>query len=185
MNVVHQVLNPDDSELLDIADLPEYAGIGVDARIRELVGSAFTAKEVARGLSVSASSVHRRRRHRALWGINHARTWRFPAAQFVVADGRPVRQVRGLEVVLKELPADLHPLSIDGFLHTPQPDLLVRDKLVSPWTGCGLDALPGQYLPAQLRWTGTGSRSALNHCGGKQPARKRMLDMRCAHSNLS
>ncbi|MFV8047963.1 hypothetical protein [Mycobacterium sp. 48b] len=156
---MHQVLNPDDSELLDIADLPEYAGIGVigvDARIRELVGSAFTAKEVARGLSVSVSSVHRRRRHRALWGINHARTWRFPAAQFVVADGRPVRQAPGLDVVLKELPADLHPVSIDGFLHTPQPDLLVRDKLVSPldWLRAGRPTQSVLICAAALDWYG-------------------------------
>lgn len=153
------MLNHDDSELLDIADLPEYTGIGVigvDARIRGLVGSAFTAKEVARGLSVSVSSVHRRRRQQALWGISNARSWRFPAAQFVVADGRPVRQVPGLDVVLKELPADLHPLSIDGFLHTPQPDLLIRHKLVSPldWLRAGRPTQSVLTCVAALDWYG-------------------------------
>lgn len=157
MNAVHQVLNPDDCELLDIADLPEHTGndvIGVDARIRELLSSAFTTEQVAEALSISISSVHRRRRHRALWAINHAHMWRFPAAQFIVDDGWPVRQVPGLDLVFKELPADLHPLAVDGFLHTPQPDLLIGHKLVIPldWLRAGRPAQAVLTCAATLDW---------------------------------
>lgn len=159
MDVVVQMLNPAVTKLLDTAGLSERAcddGIGVDAHIRMLLRSAYTAKEVAAGLSISLSRVHRQRRVRALWGIDHAHTWRFPAVQFIVAAGRPVRQVRGLDLVFRALPTDLHPLAINGFLHTPQPDLAIGGELASPldWLRAGQPATAVVTSAAALHWYG-------------------------------
>lgn len=95
------------------------------AHTSRLTATGFTAEEVAIGLQISAREVDRMRLARELWTIPDGPAWRFPAAQFDTnpQTHRPIRQVPGLAHVLVALPADLHPLSINGFLHTTQPDL--------------------------------------------------------------
>lgn len=119
----------DEAWLLDQAGFPAEPGADVAAaatnaaRMRELLSSAFLAYEVADGLSLNCSDVRRLRRERALWAINVGRLWLFPRSQFEIGHGRPLFQIAGLDRVLQALPATLHPLAVDRFLHTCQPDL--------------------------------------------------------------
>jgi hypothetical protein len=127
----------DQAWLLDQAGLPAEPGADVAAattnaaRMRELLGSAFPAEEVADGLSLNASGVRRLRRDRALWAINAGRSWLFPRSQFEIEHGLPLRQISGLDRVLQALPATLHPLAVDRFLHTCQPDLYLHEPMTA------------------------------------------------------
>lgn len=93
--------------------------------LEQLIATAFTAEEVAVGLGIDDAAVDRMRLDRALWAVPTGHSWRYPTAQFDIdaKARRPIRQVRGVAQVLIALPADLHPLAINGFLHATQPDL--------------------------------------------------------------
>lgn len=117
--------------MLDDADFREdpaayiAAGAEIAGHAGRLAVSAFTADEVATGLGISDSRVRQKRAARELWAIPDGQSWLFPVSQFDTDPntGGPLRQVRGLAQVFQALPPDLHPVAVDGFLHTPQPDL--------------------------------------------------------------
>lgn len=129
----HDIQNPSDHEsdaaLLAAAGFTEDPAAHARTSIRtatilaELIDTALSAGEVADLLSVKESRVHQCREDRTLWAMQNHDRWIFPRMQF-----RPHRQgqgqISGLAQVLPALPADLSPLSIAGFLATPQPDLL-------------------------------------------------------------
>ena len=118
------------------------AAIDIAAHLGRLIRSAFTANEVAEGLGVTASRVRQRRLSGGLWAIEEHGAYLFPVPQFELdASGDPRKQIRGLDRVFRALPADLHPVAIDGFLHTPQTDLQLDGKLLSPldWLRSGGD----------------------------------------------
>lgn len=124
-------LTADEARLLDDGDFQEdpdayvAAGAEIAGHAGRLAVSAFTADEVKSGLGISDSRVRQKRAARELWAIPDGQSWLFPLSQFDTDEktGGPIRQVRGLAQVFKALPADLHPVAVDGFLHTPQPDL--------------------------------------------------------------
>ncbi|GFG53472.1 hypothetical protein CQY20_31700 [Mycolicibacterium agri] len=155
-------LSEAESRLLDDADFREdpraylAAGTDIAGHLGRLTISAFTAEEVAAGLSISASRVRQKRLARELWAIADGQTWLFPISQFERdANGGPVRQIRGLDQVIKALAPDLHPVAVDGFLHTPQPDLFV-DKAVSPleWLRGGGDVAQAVTAATTADWYG-------------------------------
>jgi len=154
-------LGDDEAQLLDQAGLPAEPGVDIvaatdsAARMRELLSSAFHVGEVANGLSISTSCVRQRRRRRALWAIAAGRSWLFPRSQFEVVRGHPVRQIRGLDQVLQAMPSNLHPLAVDGFLHTPQLDLSI-DAPTTPlhWLRRGGDASRAVGSAATADWYG-------------------------------
>lgn len=142
-------LSDDEARLLDDVDFREdpdaYLATGAEiaGRVGHLAVTAFTAEAVAAGLKISASRVRQKRLAGELWAIADGSSWVFPVPQFETGDdGGPVRLVRGLDRVFKALPADLHPVAIDGFLHTPQADLYL-DRPMTPlaWLrgGGGID----------------------------------------------
>ncbi|WP_396908257.1 helix-turn-helix domain-containing protein [Mycolicibacterium sp.] len=123
-------LTEGEARILDSADFPEdrdaflAAGTDIAGHVAHLAVTAFTTEEVAAGLGVSASRVRQKRLAGELWAIPDGQGWLFPMMQFETADnGRPKRQIRGLDEVLRALPTGLHPAAIAGFLRTPQPDL--------------------------------------------------------------
>ncbi|MUL78962.1 hypothetical protein [Mycolicibacterium sp. CBMA 226] len=124
-------LSARDAQLLDDAGFREgpYCVIGSGTAVTRYVEglgvSSFTVDDVTTGLDLSAPQVQRMRVAGELWAILDQQVWLFPVIQFDIdsVTGDPVRQVRGLAEVLKALPADLHPVAIEGFLRTPQPDL--------------------------------------------------------------
>lgn len=142
-------LTEEQSRLLDTADFAEdrrafvAAGIETAGNTAHLAVTAFNADEVAAGLGISASRVRQKRLAGELWAIADGQTWVFPVPQFETDDnGGPTRQVRGLDRVLKALPAGLHPVAVAGFLQTPQPSLCT-DRPMTPlgWlrAGGGID----------------------------------------------
>lgn len=120
-----------EARLLDDADFREdpeayiAAGTEIAGHAGRLAVTALTTAEVQTALGLSDSRVRQKRLARELWAIPDGQTWLFPISQFDSSPktGLPCRQVRGLAEVFKALPADLHPVAIDGFLHTPQPEL--------------------------------------------------------------
>jgi hypothetical protein len=124
-------LTAEEARLLDDADFTEdpdsyIAASGeIAGHAGRLAVTAFTPEDVRTGLGISDSRVRQKRAAGELWAIPDGQSWLFPASQFDVdpETGAPLRQVRGLAEVFKALPPDLHPVAVDGFLHTPQPDL--------------------------------------------------------------
>jgi hypothetical protein len=153
-------LAEDAARLLDEAGLVENpdafvaAGTEVAGEVARLAVTAFTADEVATGLGISASRVRQKRLAGELWAIPDGQTWVFPILQFETGDdGGPTRQVRGLDQVLKQLPADLHPVAVAGFLRTPQPDLFhERPRTVIEWLRDGGEVDKAAAVAANADW---------------------------------
>ncbi|QNJ94867.1 hypothetical protein HZU40_11805 [Mycolicibacterium fluoranthenivorans] len=153
-------LTEDEARLLDDADFAEdhdahvAAATEVAGQMASLTVTAFTAKEVAVGLGVTAARVRQKRLAGELWAISDGPRWIFPVMQFETnAHGVPTRQVRGLDQVFKALPAGLHPVAIAGFLSTPQADLL-RSRALTPveWLRAGGDIDAAVAAAANVDW---------------------------------
>lgn len=153
-------LTENEARLLDDAHFPEdrdaylAAGTEIAGQVAHLAVTAFTAEEVAHGLGVSASRIRQKRLAGELWAIPDGHSWVFPILQFETADdGGPSRQVRGLDQILKALPAGLHPVAIAGFLRTPQPDLF-HDRAMTPveWLRDGGDIDQAITAAANTDW---------------------------------
>ncbi len=129
-------LTEEEARLLDDADFGEdpdayvAAGTEIAGHAGRLAVTALTTAEVKTALGLSDSRIRQKRLARELWAIPDGQTWLFPISQFESRSetGAPYRQVRGLADVFKALPDDLHPVAVDGFLHTRQPEL-ERDGL--------------------------------------------------------
>lgn len=153
-------LTETEARLLDDAGFREdprgylAAATEIAGRAGHLVATAFSAEEVASGLKISASRVRQKRLAHELWAIADGPSWVFPVPQFETDDsGRPVRVVRGLDQVLKTLPADLHPVAVDGFLHTPQTDLDLDGPLTPlEWLRGGGDIGQAAHAAANADW---------------------------------
>lgn len=133
------MLPEEDARLLDIADFSEDGSGALAAKLRtagrigHLVATAFTTEDVAKGLKIAASRVRQKRLARELWGIADGQSWVFPVLQFdTEADSGPIRVVRGLDEVFEVLPQNLHPLSVESFLFTAQPELYAQGHQMSP-----------------------------------------------------
>jgi len=124
-------LSEDEARLLDDNDFREdpqayiAAGVQITAHVGRLASTAYTPEQVKTILGISDSRIRQKRLARELWAIPDGQSWLFPVPQFETdpKTGQPCRQVRGLSEVFKALPTDLHPVTVDGFLHTPQPEL--------------------------------------------------------------
>ena len=148
-----------EAALFDESDFAEdeqaYARVTVETlgRTARLISTAYSANEVAELLGVNESRVRQRRADRTLWAIQDRGGWVFPALQFEDEAGRR-GQIRELDHVLRVLPADLHPLSVAGFLTTPQADLRVGGQPVSPldWLRSGGDVRPVLSVAEAADW---------------------------------
>lgn len=107
------------------------------AAIAAVLADALPVAEVARRLGIDTSRVRHRLAARTLLGIRRTDGWRLPRWQFG-DDGLPLP---GLAKVLRALPADAHPLVVARFFATPQPELVLGKKVVSPreWLAGGGD----------------------------------------------
>lgn len=131
-----------DAQLLDASGLTASPGAYAraiaksSAAVAELRVTAASPSQVASALNVSMARVRQLRGERALWAIREgADRWAFPILQFEVDprdDGVTTRQIPGLAAVFQALPQDLHPLAVQGFLLTPQPDLVLDDVPAPP-----------------------------------------------------
>jgi hypothetical protein len=88
----------------------------------EIVEAALSVDDAAERLGVNPSRVRQRLGEGSLYGIKHAGAWRLPSFQFTKRG-----LVRGIDVVLRALPADLSALAVVRWFETPNPDLCTRD----------------------------------------------------------
>jgi hypothetical protein len=154
-------LSAEEARLLDEAGLVEdtdaYAEVAVDVlgHMGLLINTAFTASEAAAALGVNDSRVRQRRIARTLWAIEDNGAWVFPVLQFE-SDPKTggYRYVRGLDRVFAALPANLHPVSIAGFLRTPHLDLAVDGRVLTPveWLRSGGDVAQVLRLVEASDW---------------------------------
>lgn len=91
------------------------------ARFAAMLSLSLTEGEVQKMLGVGASRVRQRVAEGSLYAVSVGRERRFPAFQF---DGRSV--VSGMGEVLAAIPADLHPIEVESWLSSPNPDLEVQ-----------------------------------------------------------
>ena len=99
------------------------------ARIQfEVLRRSHTARDIAAKWGVDSSRIRHRVRDGALYGVRIGRSLRLPEWQFD-ADLRPLP---GLAAVLAALPADMHPREVEGFMTTPQDELRLRGRALSP-----------------------------------------------------
>jgi hypothetical protein len=136
------------------ADLAAQAegepGPGAEAvgALGALLAGSLTVASAAALLGVDASRVRHRLGEGSLYGIRLRSGWRLPAFQFAGTDG----VVPGVNEVLAAIPRDLHPLAVQRWLTTPNPDLAVDDSPVSPlaWLRGGGAPDPVATLAADL-----------------------------------
>lgn len=88
--------------------------------------SSYSVTEAARLLGIDSSRVRHRLKEDKLTGWKD-KGWQLPAWQFSGSAVLP-----GLDVVLPALPDDQPPLMVAAFMNTPQPDLEIDSKPVTP-----------------------------------------------------
>lgn len=94
-----------------------------------LLATSLTTPEAAARLKVEGARVRQRLADRSLYGLkSEAGEWRLPAFQFDAA-GQPIPH---LGVVLQALPADLHPLEVESWLTSADPDLELEGVQLTP-----------------------------------------------------
>jgi hypothetical protein len=84
---------------------------------------ALTEDEVRGALGVKSSRVRQRIADRSLYTIAVGKERRFPQVQFHEGDLVP-----GIGMVLQALPEDLHPVEVESWLMSPNPDLLASGE---------------------------------------------------------
>lgn len=139
-------LTEQEARLLDDADFTESpeaylaAGAEITGKVGHLMTTALDASEVAEALGVSDSRVRQKRLAGELWALRTGDGWVYPVLQFETIDDNQMRQIRGFTQVFKALPADLHPVAVEGFFRTPQPNLFL-DRPLTPleWLKSGAD----------------------------------------------
>ena len=110
----------------ELADDPLARGA---AEYAALMATALTPREAAAHLGIDASRVRHRLSERTLYGVKVSGVWRLPRFQFDPATGR---ELPGIGEVLAVLDRDLDPVSFRRWLVTPDRDLIVDGRAVSP-----------------------------------------------------
>ncbi|MGC5163189.1 hypothetical protein ACLQ3J_10760 [Rhodococcus sp. DT1] len=110
------------------------ARVDRDIRLQDLVQSSLSVADAAERLGVTTARIRQRLADGTLWAFDSGRNRLLPPGQFT-ADGA----VPHLEKILPLLGKELHPLTVQALLTTPQPALVVDGRPVSivAWlTGC-------------------------------------------------
>lgn len=92
-------------------------------RYATMMALALTEDEVQKVLGVKPSRVRQRIADRSLYAIAVGKERRFPQVQFHERDLVP-----GIGRVLQTLPEDLHPVEVEDWLTSPNPDLLAGEE---------------------------------------------------------
>jgi hypothetical protein len=140
------------AEGVDITEqqLDDHDVIGTGyRRYLDILASGLSVAEVAARLDVTGSRVRQLLGQHRLYGIRpRGRAWVIPLWQFA-GDSQ---LVPGIEVVNQAIPEDCHPLTVNGFFHTGQPELGTGDRLLSPleWLRQGGSPAPVLALARDL-----------------------------------
>lgn len=149
-------LTPAEREELAVAGASPVSAGNAGAANGERVGwrvvtlaGALDVAETAQLLGVDPTRVRQRLRERTLYGLRvDGRAWRLPRFQFDDAG----HEIPHLGEVLRALPPDLHPRSVEGFLFVPKPELSADGKPTGPrdWLSTGGPADPVLALASAL-----------------------------------
>ncbi len=125
----------------------DHSVVETAAEYARLLADSGTVREVATRVGLTEGRVRQMRRAGDLFAVREGEAWRVPWFQF---DGD--RPVRGLDRVIRELPPDIHPVAVFRLLTSPNPDLELRGRPVSPiaWLRSGADPSPIVELAADL-----------------------------------
>ncbi|MBC7593060.1 MAG: hypothetical protein H7288_03845 [Kineosporiaceae bacterium] len=96
----------------------------------EAITASLGAAEVAAKLGIDTSRVRHRQAKDGLYAFMAGGRRRYPTWQFTPAKSQPV--LPGIAAVIRSFPEDMHPASIQNIMTTPQRDLLVDNRRVSP-----------------------------------------------------
>ncbi len=101
-----------------------------------MMDDALSVSEAAKRLRVDPSRIRQLLSNGSLYGLKVKGEWRLPRFQFTTRGLVP-----GVEQVLRALPDDLHPVEVLTWLGSPDPDLEVGERSVSPleWLRSGGD----------------------------------------------
>lgn len=118
------------------------------AATTDLAASSLSTQQVADRLGVDASRIRHRAAEGSLYALRLQRQNLYPTWQFVAGG----QTLPGLRDVLAALPGDLHPLEVEGFMTTPQPEFEVHGRELSAveWLASGGDPEPVIALASAL-----------------------------------
>jgi len=117
---------------------------GVRQRIMD---ASLSGGEAAERLGVGTSRIRQRIGERTLYAVKSGRSWRLPAWQFTRRG-----EMTGIAAVIHALPNETDLVEVDGFLTSPNVDLVVDDVAVTPleWLGAGHNPEPVIRIAADL-----------------------------------
>lgn len=96
----------------------------------ESVTRSLSSAQVAQRLGIDESSVRHRVRAGSLYSFLIGRKRRFPAWQF--SDTAENGLLTDLPALVRGIPLDMHPSTVEGFMTTTQDDLVVGEAAVTP-----------------------------------------------------
>jgi hypothetical protein len=128
-------------ELDELGDYPVATEAEVTAALTEaardrlrIVRESLTTSDAGKLLGVDSSRIRQRLEDGSIWGFKPDGSWRVPAWQFEGGELVP-----GIAQVNRALRKDLDPRSVEGFLTSPNVDLVVGETKVGPleWLRAG------------------------------------------------
>lgn len=131
---------------LNLRDPDNALAVSIEAYSRLLLES-LDLETAARRLGVSESRLRQRLGARTLYGIKWEGRWRLPLFQFTARGVLP-----GLEVVVPALDPALAPPAVERWFTTPDHDLAVGERSLSPqaWLAGGHDPAAVAAIAADL-----------------------------------
>jgi len=137
-----------DAAVADTADdATGERAVEVVRAVGELIGSTRSLAETARLLGVDRSRVSHRIAQGSLWAVPVGNTRRAPAWQFTSDGGL----LTGLAEVVRAIPDGVDALTVEAFMHAPQPEF--DDRTAVEYLSRGGDpALVAGFIGDLARW---------------------------------
>lgn len=112
-----------------------------------IIDASLSGAEAAKRLGVGPSRIRQRIGERTLYAIKSGRSWRLPAWQFTRRG-----EIPSIAAVIHALPNETDLVEVDGFLTSPNVDLVVDDVAVTPleWLAAGHNPEPVVQIAADL-----------------------------------
>lgn len=112
-----------------------------------ILDTSLTGAEAGKRLGVGPSRIRQRIGDRTLYAVKSGRAWRLPAWQFTRRG-----EIPGIAAVIRALPDEAGLVEVDGFVNSPNVDLVVDDVPATPleWLAAGHDPQPVMQIAADL-----------------------------------
>lgn len=112
-----------------------------------IIDASLSGAEAAKRLGVGTSRIRQRIGDRTLYAVKSGRAWRLPAWQFTRRG-----EIPGMAAVIRALPDEVGLVEVDGFVNSPNVDLVIDDLPVTPleWLAAGHSPQPVVQIAADL-----------------------------------